>query len=61
VNVGDATSQSGEIPLECPDDISFKYLMLMQEELRAKGMVDFSPLGEHRRALREILRARTLV
>jgi hypothetical protein len=34
-----AVSARGDIPVEAPDGVSFKYLMLMQEELLAAGMI----------------------
>lgn len=39
VNRGDAVSFHGDVPIEAPNDIDFKYLMHMQEELRAMGLL----------------------
>lgn len=39
LNIDQALSTRGEVPIEVPNTIEFKYLMLMQEELRAMGML----------------------
>ena len=53
-NPDQAVSSTGEIPIETPNHISFKYLMLMQEELRGMGMLS-NPLSTiERRREREL-------
>ena len=39
-NSREALSLRGEVPIEAPGDIEFKYLMLMQEQLSSMGMLD---------------------
>jgi hypothetical protein len=56
VNRGDAVSARGEVPFETPDDITFKYLLHMQEELQAMGMHTWSQQKIDRRQAREAFR-----
>lgn len=39
LNANEAASLSGEVPVTTPDNITFKYLLLMQEELKMRGML----------------------
>ena len=39
-NADQALSKQGEVPIEAPNDISFKYLMEMEGELRRMGMLN---------------------
>ena len=39
LNAKEAVSLSGEVPITAPDNITFKYLLLMQEELKLRGML----------------------
>lgn len=39
-NAEAALSMRGEVPVETPDDVSFKFLMLMEEELKEMGLIN---------------------
>lgn len=39
INANEAASLSGEVPVTTPDNITFKFLLLMQEELKMRGML----------------------
>lgn len=39
LNANESASLSGEVPVTTPDNITFKYLLLMQEELKMRGML----------------------
>jgi len=50
-----AVSAVGEIPMEVPDNIGMKYLMLMQEELKEMGMLHAHvPVGALAKASRKV-------
>src|SRR3989344_3280818 len=52
MNLDEAVSSNGEVPIEPPSDITFKYLLLMQKELEEMGMLRSPSRSNVQHALR---------